>query len=506
MDRFQNAVRILKYGVIEGIVAFVCSFVSRTVLIHSLGVEYVGLNTLFVSVLGILNIAELGMGSAMVYYMYKAIADNDDDTICALFGYYRKCYCIIGVLILVIGILLTPGLNYLIEGEIPENINIYILYYINLINTSSTYFLFSYRSSLLTAYQRNDVLSKANIVLLILQMILQIVVLAFSRNYYLYTMLLFVTGPVKNVIIAVASKRIYPQYKVQGQLSNELEKDIRKKISALFTYKLSSVISGSADTIVISAFLGLTVLGYYNNYYYIITLLMTAFQVYYSSITAGIGNSVATESVEKNYKDFNKLFFIQSWLVGWSSICLLCLFQPFITIWVGEKMILPPKIVVVLVIYFYCWKVQDITHLYKEAAALWQYDKYATMLAALFNLIVNLVLVQFIGLLGVLISTLLACVLISLPWGTKVLFKYYFKKNSLAYYRNLLFYTVIIILNAICTSFICSYIKGDMIFVLLIRMIVCLVVPNVIFFLIYGRMEVFKEVKSLLLEKKVGGR
>ncbi|MGN0161456.1 MAG: lipopolysaccharide biosynthesis protein [Lachnospiraceae bacterium] len=460
-----------------------------------------GLSTLFVSVLGILNLAELGLGSAMVFYMYRAIVNSNTDTMGALFKYYRKCYFIIGSIILGTGIILSPFLEFLVEGNIPEDINIYILYYLNLIGTVSSYYLFPYRGFVLTAYQRNDILSKINSVLIILQNVLQIVVLIFSRNYYLYTIIMVFIQPVRSIVVAAVSKKVYPGYFEKGEISSELRSDIKKKVSALVIYKFGNVIANFADTIVISAFLGLTVLGYYNNYYYIITMLIAALGIYYNSLSAGIGNSIVSESVEKNYSDFNRLVFIQGWIIGWSSICLLCLYQPFIAVWVGETYQLPLNIVISLVIYFYCWKLQDITYLYREAAGLWQYDKYSVACGAVLNLILNVILVQMIGLYGVILSTIMNCVLVSLPWSTRALFKYYFNKKAMEYYKKLGIYTTVFVLNAVCTYFICGKVQGSNIQVFIIRIIICVIVPNVFFWLVYRGTPAYKDVKGFVTDR-----
>lgn len=500
-NRTQNATRILFFGILESALSLIFSFITRTVLIYCLGADYVGLSTLFVSVLGILNLAELGLGSAMVFYMYRTIVNSDSDTMCALFKYYRKCYFVIGTIILCAGIILSPFLKFLVEGNIPEDVNLYVLYYMNLIGTVSSYYLFPYRSSVLTAYQRNDILSKINSVLIIIQNVLQIAVLAVFRNYYLYTIILVFMQPVKSIVVAAVSRKMYPGYLVKGEISSELRSDIKKKVSALFMYKIGNVIANFADTIVISAFLGLTVLGYYNNYYYIITMLMAALNIYYNSLSAGIGNSIVSESVEKNYNDFNRLVFIQGWIIGWSSICLLCLYQPFIAVWVGENYQLPFNIVISLVIYFYCWKLQDITYLYREAAGLWQHDKYSVACGAVFNLILNLILVQIIGLYGVILSTIMNCVLVSLPWSTRALFKHYFHKNAIEYYKKLGLYTIVFALNALSTYFICGKIQGSNIQVLFIRIIICIIVPNVFFWIMYRGTEAYQDVKGFVTDR-----
>ena len=158
-SRTLNAKRNMLASLINRIVSMLLPFVTRTIFIYSLGSLYLGLNSIFSSVLSVLSLAELGVGTAMVYSMYKPIANGDAETVCALLNLYRKIYRIIGAVILVLGLAFTPFLPHIIKGAVPADINLYVLYFINLFSTVVSYFLFAYKNSLLTASQRMDVIS-----------------------------------------------------------------------------------------------------------------------------------------------------------------------------------------------------------------------------------------------------------------------------------------------------------------------------------------------------------
>ena len=270
----------------------------------NIGVEYLGLNSLFTSVLQVLNLAELGVGSAMVFSMYKPIAEDDSITICALMKLYRTYYRVIGGIILVVGLLLTPFMPKLISGTIPEDMNIYFLYLLNLLATVLTYWLFAYRNSVLQAHQRNDLISKVTLVTDTVKYLLQIAALVVLHDYYCYVIVLLLTQALNNVLTAIIAKRVFPQYNPEGKLAQNEIKQINGKIRDLFTSKLGYTIVSSADTIVISAFLGLTVLAQYQNYYYIMSSIIGFMSIIYASITAGVGNSMITKSVDQNYREY----------------------------------------------------------------------------------------------------------------------------------------------------------------------------------------------------------
>ena len=335
IERTKNASRNIVFGVLLKLYQIAVPFLMRTVMIYFMGVQYLGLNSLFTSILQVLNLAELGVGSAMVYSMYKPIVEEDKTTICALMRLYRNYYCWIGLIIATIGLILTPFIPKLINGDFPSELNIYVLYLLNLAVTVLSYWLFAYKNSLLQAYQRNDVISKVTLATNTIQYSLQLLVLVTIKNYYIYILVALATQALTNIVTAIVATQMYPDYHPIGKLSKRQMQDINHRIRDLFTSKLGNVIVNSADTVVISAFLGLTTLAVYQNYYYILTSIIGFVGIIFQSCTAGIGNSVIVESEEKNFSDLKKFTFMISWIAGFCAVCLLCLYQPLMEIWVG---------------------------------------------------------------------------------------------------------------------------------------------------------------------------
>ena len=322
-----------------------------------MGVQYLGLNSLFTSILQVLNLAELGIGSAMVFSMYKPIAEDDKDQINALLKLYRKYYRIVGLIIGLVGILLTPFIPRLISGDVPADINIYVLYLLNLSATVLTYWLFAYKNSLLQAHQRVDVSSIITLITNTIQYSIQLFVLIVLKNYYLYVIAILISQVINNILTAMIVGKMYPDYKPIGEMNKNDVKGINNRIKDLFTGKLGAVIINSADTIVISAFLGLTVLAIYQNYFYLITAVTGFMEIVFSSMLAGLGNSYIIETKEKNYSDLEKFTFIFCWLFGFCFCCFLCLYQPFMEIWVGKENMLNFSAVICFSIYFYVYEI-----------------------------------------------------------------------------------------------------------------------------------------------------
>lgn len=500
MNRKKNATRNIIFGTCLKLYQIVVPFLMRTIMIYFMGVQYLGLNSLFTSVLQVLNLAELGVGSAMVYSMYKPVAEHDNNTICALMGLYRKYYRIIGMVVLAAGCVIIPFVPHLIKSDVPEGINIYVLYVMNLLATVFTYWLYAYKNSILQAYQRNDIVSKVTIITDTIKYILQIFTIVFLKNYYIYVLVLILLQIASNIITAAVVTRMYPEYRCKGSLPKEEVAQINSRIRDLFTSKIGAVIVNSADTVVISAFLGLTVLAIYQNYFFIISSVIAFIAVVFNSCTAGIGNSIIVETKEKNYNDFKKFTFLIAWIAGFCTVCIVCLMQPFMNIWMNgnEKLMLGMSEVVCFCIYFFVYEIQQLLLTYKDAAGMWHEDKYRPLVTALTNLALNIIMVQFFGLYGVLLSTVISIIFIGMPWLFYNLFTVLFKRNAAKYVIRVVYYTVITIVISIITYSVCSLVPFTGIAELIVKLIICIIVPNLLFFATLFKFEEFGQVKALV--------
>ena len=493
MSRTKNATRNITWGFINKIVSLILPFICRTVMIYTMGTEYTGLGGLFASVLQVLSLAELGVGSAIVYSMYKPIAEGDDEKVCALLNLYKKMYHMIGIVILVIGLILMPFLKYLIKGSYPEDISIYLLYAIYLFNTVISYFLFSYKCSLLNATQRNDISCKIGIFVTLGTYLSQIFVLVQFRNYYIYALVMPIMSITNNIVTAHIATKMYPQYFCKGKLQKSELASIKETTFALVLYKIGSVLSDSFDSIILSAFLGLTTLTMYQNYNYIQNSVGAFLLIITTSIIAGVGNSVVTETIEKNYSDFRKFTLLYMWITGWCTVCLVSLYQPFMKIWVGNDLLFSVEIMIIFCVYFYTRKVGDICYAYRQAAGLWKYDKMRPIIEAVINLIINIVWVKKFGVSGVLISTILCLVFINFGWGTFILFKYYFKRKMVYYVMDQIYYLMITIVGGVITYILCSRLVTEGFLGLIIRMVICVFVPNGIYIMCFFWKKEYKD-------------
>ncbi|MCI8333340.1 MAG: oligosaccharide flippase family protein [Lachnospiraceae bacterium] len=494
----KNAVRNMFFGTVQRLITILMPFLTRTVMLYTLGAEYLGLNSLFTSILQVLNLAELGVGSAMIFSMYKPIAEDDRETICALLRLYRRYYRIIGMLVLIMGIFILPFLPVVIKKDLPPEINVYVLYLIHLSSTVLSYWLFSYKSSLLYAHQRNDIVFKISTFVVCFQEILQLVVLFALKSYYLYLVLLIFSQVCQNIILAFIVKKMFPDYMPKGSLPKSRIKEIGQKIRALFGIKLGSTIVGAVDSIAISAFLGLTVLAIYNNYYYIMSSVSAFIYMFFTSCTAGIGNSLYTNSVEKNYEDFNVLTFLVSWISGVCLSCFFVLYQPFMYIWVGEKLMFDQTIVMMFCAYFYLYVIYGCVSTYKDAAGIWHEDRFRPIITAAINLMLDLIFVQKYGVHAILLSTILCYLLLNIPWLIYNLFHYLFRRSIREFVFKLFVFTFASIIACTFVAFLSNLVFTQGILGFIYKGVISVIVPNILFVLLYYRTVEFKRCKEMV--------
>lgn len=506
-NRTKLAARNLVFGMVNKIVMLIVPFFLLAVIERTLGSEYLGINNLFASLLQMLNLTEMGFGSAMVYFMYKPVVDKNVFKQEALLKFYRTIYRTISIIIFVIGVAFIPFLPKLIKGTVPNGMDINLLFIIFLLNTVFSYGLFAYKKSLIQAHQRTDLISKISTIVHIFLYITQFLVIIFLKNYYLYVILLPISTIVDNLFINHFCAKEFGNIRTQGLLDKETKKDIFKQVRALAGHKIGAIVINSFDSIVISAFLGLRAVALYSNYFYIIKALAGIINIGYSSLLPGIGNSILLENREHNYSLYKKISFILMWFVGWAAICLICIYQPFITLWMGDAYLLGWDTVLLFVIYFYVWQIRVVNLAFKDAAGLWTNDFWKPYIGLFVNLVVNIILVKYIGMNGVLITTIFVMIVIYNPWEQYVLFTKLFKCNAIENIKNHFFHIILTIIIAAMTYFVCNVIHIDnVIITILIRICICIVLPNIIFAIIYRNKIEFKYLLNLLLGllRKIG--
>lgn len=498
MSRTENAINNTVFGLFQKLTQTLLPFVMRTIMLHTLGIDYLGLNSLFTSIIQTLSIAELGIAGAITFSMYEPIAKKNDAKVCALLRLYRVLYGLIGLAILLMGVVLLPFLPRLISGKVPEGINIYILYLMHLTSTAMSYSLFSYRSSLLEAHQRNDVISKVNIVTIWLQFVLQVLFLLLFRNYYLYIITQFAMQLVNQITVYWCSRRLFPNLSPRGRMDKEGVAVIVRKVKGLVTSRVGGIVLNTSDTIVISMFLGLNALAIYQNYFFIVSAVCGLISTFLSGALAGVGNSIVTDTKEKNYQDFKRLTFMFAGIVCICTNCFLVLYQPFMKLWMGADKMLPMSMVILFCVYFVLYEYGQLFGLYKNGAGLWYEDRFRPLVTAMANLTLNLLLVRYIGLYGILASTVISMLLIGMPWLLHNLFSTLFHMSVMDYLKEIGKYLLLILVTCVISYTITWYLDLEGVLGLIAYGAVAVCVPCCLYILVFRRSAYFEDTMNIL--------
>lgn len=495
-DRTGNIVRNIMVGYMYRFIHMLMPFITRTIILQILGVEYLGLNTLFTSIFTFLNLAEFGFGNTLTYKMYEPAKNKDYKTLSTYVTVIRRIYVVVGMVMFSLGLLAMPFLPNIIGHDCPSDINIYILYMVYLLNTVIPYWGSGYCTSIFAAFQRLDLSNLINAGVSLALNIAQIIVLVSFKDYYPYIICIPVFTIISTVLLAGVRKKKYPEITIGKKMDLILLKETFISAMALFGHSLNYVIVSSADSLVISAVLGLSILGKYGNYYTIFSVVIGFIDVFIQSCLPSIGNLMLERNKNQIRKLFNAISFISYWISGWCGICLICLYQPFMKMWMGENMLLPFSTVILFAVYLYSYKGRAAVILFKDSVGMWQADWLKPYVSGLANIIINILLVKCIGLNGVLLSTIIVFMCINFPWESKVFLKRILPGEAKAFYGKFLTFLVVTVVVTILTVALCMVLPfRKPICQFIISSIICVIVPNLIYWVIYRKTDEFMYLK-----------
>ena len=500
-ERKKSSFKNMITAVSSNVLTIIVGLVAQAVFIKILGSEYLGLNGLFSNVISMLGIVELGMGSAIIYNMYKPIAENNHEKIKSLMQFYKKSYRIITLIISIIGIMIIPFIKYIVDIEsVTVGINVYLVYILFLLETICSYIL-SYKRSMLYADQKEYITNIIHMGYTILVNTMQLTFLYFTHDYYLYLIIKVMMRLVENIVISSYVNRRY-SYLLDNnvtKLDSKTEKDIFQKIRALFFHKIGTFIVSGTDNIIISKYLGLVTVGLYSNYYMIINAVQTVINHIIQATRASVGNLLVTESKTKQFDIFNKIRFVNFWISCFSSICIFVIMDSFITIWIGYKFVLPTKVLLVLVINFFIVSSRSTYGAFKEAAGIFYEDRFVPIIESLLNIVLSIIFVKKFGLMGVFMGTIGSGLVLWCYSYPKYVYNKLFGRKISDYMKETIYYFIIFILIAGFTYSLAILISFENVYLQFIsNVLIALFVPNVIMLLLFSKDENFKYFINML--------
>lgn len=491
LSRLKFTAKNVFFGYVSRIITLILGFISQTVFIQILNINYLGVNGLFSNVLGVLALAELGIGTAMNYSLYKPVAENDLEKIKSLMLFYKQAYRAIAVVVALIGFALLPFLPYFVKD--PGNVgNISVYFLIFLFNTVTSY-LVSYKFSLVNAEQKGYIYSNINAITFFVTSVAQVIVLIIFKNFLFYLLTQAAIALLQKVFVYFYLNKKYPYLcdKNTKKLTKEELAPIKRNVSALVWHKIGEISVYQTDNIIISTFINVATVGLISNYNLIITSVSGFISIIFNSATASLGNLVASEETYKQYEIFKIYRFVAFWLYGFSSIAFFVLLSPFIELWLGNKMLISDLTILLIIINYYMVGHRSCINNIKCAGGIFNQDKFVALLQTAVNLIVSIIMVKIIGLPGVYMGTLLQGLLSTI---IKPIIVYHdlFKTKARYYFIDSLKYAIIMIISGVICWGIKNLIMVHVTIIgFIIMMAVVTLIPNLLFFLFFRNTEEF---------------
>lgn len=509
-DRTRTENSILNTTLSTGIyiVNTIIAFISRMIFVRVLSDSYLGLNSLFSNIFSVLSIVELGVGNSIIYYLYKPVHEKDEREIAAVMRLAKKIYICLGVFVAVGGLIVAVFLGKIAgnTGDISENI--YIMYIIYLAGVVSGYF-FSYKTLILTAHQKVYAVTGLNYLVIAVQNVVQIILLLAFKSYFLYIIVIVGGTIVYNLLINIIANKKYPYLKLyknekpHGFSTSELLKSFK----GLIVYKFSDICVNNTDSIMISVFRGLSQTGKATNYSLFVTTLNALIGQALKSITPSIGDMNVEKSKEEQFSFFNSIYLLNFWVYSWAAIGLAFVSSDAVSLLYGSQYVMDIKIPVVLALSFFIAGLQNPIVIYKETRGIFSKGQYVLLFTAALNIIGDIVLGKYFGILGIFAATIIARLLTVSWYEPYIIFKNAFGKKPIGYYLKYISSLIILFIEGAICYFICSKINFSPIINVILKVIICTVIPNLCILFFKNKPEfaqienVFKRLLSIVKRK-----
>lgn len=497
--RVKKASINVMVNIVTFIIGYLPLFIVRRVFFQTLGNDYLGLTSLFDNIIGYLSIMELGIGSAIVFSMYKPFAEGNKKKIKGYLDYYSKFYKITGLLILILGMMILPFLKFFVKNKIDIT-QVKYFFVLYLINTFISY-LFSYKICILNVAQEGYKVSIATTISKLLIAILQVWSFYINPSFYAYIIIQIIVNLIYYGCINFYINRKFDWIKhTKGSISKDEKSSLVNNIRALFFHKIGYVFVASTDNLVISSFISLSAVGTFNSYNMIISALRRLIDTTIASLTASIGNLLVEEDSNESYKVHKRLFFVNFWVVSFVIILLVNVIKQTVVIWLGKDQIIDNFTLTIILLNAYFAMMRNSVESFKEAAGIFEQDKFSPLFEGGINLVSSIILVKLIGLPGVFLGTLISNLTVVFWVKPKMVYKYVFKKPLKNYFYMYIKYLVISLIPLSISYILTSSIREvNTIGALILNCLINTITINIIYLFIFRNSEEFKYFKGLAL-------
>ena len=497
-SRTSNSIKNIIFALCCQVLGALLGFVTKTIFLDELGDMYNGMLGFFANIVSVLSLAELGLGTAIVFALYKPIAEDDIPRLQSLMQFYKRVYTYIAFIILGLGLLLLPFLPLLME-EVVDGARVYLYYLIYLLNTVVSY-LFIYKSALLNADQRNRVVRLINMLYTLLRNCIEIGVLLLTHNFILYLCVQLCCTACNNFTISVFANKLYPWLKQKATILPKAEtKKIFFDVKSVVLYKIGGVLLNNTDNLLITIIVGLVAVGYYSNYMMFVGLVITVLELMFSALSGSIGNLNASSSKEYSKKMYDIVGFIGFWAYTFCAISLFVLLDDVVLFWIGAERVLGQTVSLALALNLFVIGLLQGTMVFRNTTGLFRKTKFIIIITAVLNIIFSILMGFAWGIAGIVFATSISRILTNFWYEPYVLHRHIFQTKFKVYLIKTAKYIVAAGVAGCATYLLAGLMPYTGFISIVYKVLICLGVPNVILLISFYRSKEFKE---LLLRLK----
>lgn len=502
-SRSLNSKRNLVVSIVLYAITTISSFISRTIFVKVLGVQYLGISGLFANILTMLSLSDLGIYTVMVYSLYTPLANNEIGHVKTLVRYFQKLYNIIAVVVLLIGLMLIPLLPYMVNNSELTNREIIVYYILLLLNTVSSYIAVS-KTTLLRADQQMHLVQMVSSISILSLQFLQIAILLVFNKYAFYLIVQIVITIITNLILSFIAQKKYPYLK-DGVTDTEylfnIKRNIKINLRSTFLYKVGNVIINSTDNILISIIVGTAFVGYYSNYVTVYSIINSFIMVLIQAVLASIGNYYATKSNSQKEQLFKTLLLVFYFIASFCVACYIAGMNDFIQIWIGKQYVLDGYFIYALAAYRFTFCIMHPLWITRESVGLFYSTKYLMVCDALLNIVLSIILGGFFGVVGIIFATALSNILTVLWYEPVIIYKKIFN-NSVNYYFKYIFRLIFAVTPTIVVAVILKQFSVSNVLLLFCKFLLCAIMAMVSFLVVMGKSHEAKWLLNLILKKE----
>ena len=509
--RTGNSIKNSGATIFGRLATLIMEFVLRTVLIKTLGIEYGGISSLFTDILQVLSLMELGLGSAIIFALYKPLAERNYPKINALMRFYKTAYNIIAAGVFILGLCCVPFLGSIVKDvpDIKEDIRLIFMLYVA---ASSCSYLVVYKETLIRASQQSRVAVRIEMAVQIIFMGLESLSLFIFHEYMIYLVLRIVTYLVRNLLISLEVKKRFPEVNFRGEerLSKADKNKLMKDVGAMALYKISGVVLNGTDSIIISTFLGTSLVGVMGHFRMISNCVTNLSNKVWVAVLPSVGNMAAVDDDDKQYRVFSKVNLGSFIFSAFCSIAMFNLCNPLVTVWLGADYTVSTITAFAIAFNMYLFLTILPFQTFRDANGLFVQGKYRPVIMSIINIGLSLALVRPCGMFGVLVATPISRLVTQTWFDPYVVYKYVFKKSPKPYYKEFLIHSLITLVTGALIWGILEFAHvGGGLIRLVSGMILCCTVPLIVYYLLFRKdqqfiqlVEYFKRMAKRLIKRK----